>query len=204
MDILIASHNKKKAAELESMLGKYGFRVLSFDDIGFHDEIEETGETFEENSYIKAKVACDMGYIGVADDSGLCVDYLSGRPGVYSARYSGADANDSKNNAKLLSELEGVPEEERGARFVSVITAVFPGEKETVITGKGMCEGRILESPRGDNGFGYDPLFYYEPFKKTFAELTSEEKNSISHRGKAIEDFVKKIIIYMRGKNDNE
>ena len=204
MDILIASHNKRKAFELEYLLKEHGFRVLTFSDIGFNEEIEETGDTFEENSLIKARAACNLGYIGVADDSGLCVDYLNGQPGVYSARYSGPGANDEKNIEKLLNEMKGVPYEKRGARFVSVITAVFPGEKETIITGKGICEGKILTEKRGYNGFGYDPLFYYEPFGKTFAELTNEEKNSVSHRGKAIEEFVKKIIMYTRGEYDNK
>ncbi|MBO5110046.1 MAG: XTP/dITP diphosphatase [Clostridia bacterium] len=194
MDIVLASRNKKKIAELQSLLSTEalsGLRVLSLDDIGYHEEIEENGTTFEENSQIKASVPASLGYIGVADDSGLEVDYLDGAPGIYSARYSGEGATDAKNNEKLLSLLQDVPAEKRSARFVCVISCVFPdGQKFSV---RGECPGRILTSYAGNAGFGYDPLFYYEPMGKTFAELSGEEKNKISHRGRAMELFIQKL-----------
>ena len=165
--------------------------VLSLDDIGFHDEIVEDGATFAENSRIKASVPARLGYIGVADDSGLEVDALGGEPGVYSARYSGEGATDEKNNKKLLAALAGVPDEKRTARFRTVVTCIFPDGDE--IQAEGVCEGRILESPRGQDGFGYDPLFWYEPLGKTFAELTPDEKNSVSHRGIAMREFAAKL-----------
>lgn len=199
MDILIATHNKNKVRELGYFLSGLDVNLLTLADIGFNKEIEETGETFEENSYIKAKAASDLGYIGIADDSGLCVDYLNGRPGVYSARFAGEDGNSEKNNDKLLEEMKNVPYEKRGASFVSVITCVIPSEKEIVITGRGECKGRILTERHGNNGFGYDPLFLYEPLGKTFAELDGIEKNKVSHRALAIKDFMDKFIPVLKG-----
>lgn len=204
MDILIATHNKGKAKELEYFLKGLDVKVLTLKDIGYDKEIIENGNTFEENSLIKAKVASSLGYIGIADDSGLCVDYLSGKPGVYSARYSGEDANDEKNMAKLLLDMKDAKEDERGAKFVSVISCVIPYEKEIVISAKGECHGQILFEKRGTNGFGYDPLFYYEPYKKTFAEMNENEKNTISHRAKAIENFMEKFLPILKGTNDNK
>lgn len=191
MEIVLASRNKKKIAELQSLLSEYlsGVRVLSLDDIGYFEDIEEDGTTFEENAMIKAKEVAMRGYIGVGDDSGLAVKALGGAPGIYSARYAGEHGNDDLNNQKLLSELEGVSD--RSGSFVSVIACAVPdGESFTV---RGECCGEILKEYRGRGGFGYDPLFYYPKFDKTFAEMTMEEKNSISHRGVALRAFAKRF-----------
>lgn len=192
MNIILSSHNKKKISELETLLCKAGFEgieVLSLSDIGYTDEIIEDGETFEENAMIKAKAPAKNDVITVADDSGLCVNALGGAPGIYSARYSGEDANDTRNNEKLLLELSD--KSDRSAKFVSVVACVMPdGSSFTV---RGECPGEILDSPRGENGFGYDPLFYISSFDKTFAELSPEEKNSISHRGIAMRAFVDEL-----------
>ena len=194
MKIVLASRNKKKKAELQTLLSQYieGIEILSLDDVGIYGEIEENGETFEENALIKAKVAAESGYIGVGDDSGLEVDALGGAPGVYSARYAGGHGDDEANNAFLLKNLEN--ESDRSARFVSCIACVFP-EKYNLepFTVRGKVEGEILKERRGEGGFGYDPLFYYPPFKKTLAEVTQEEKNSVSHRANAIRLFAEKL-----------
>ena len=197
MKLVLASRNKKKIRELETFLREISsdITVLSLDDIGFHDEIVEDGGSFAANSKIKALVPAKFGFIGVADDSGLEVDALGGAPGVYSARYSGEGATDEKNNAKLLKALENVPDDKRTARFRTVITCEFPDGREIVVDG--VCEGKILREPRGADGFGYDPLFYYEPFGKTFAELSPEEKNQVSHRGRAMKLFAGEIQKYI-------
>lgn len=189
LKFVLASRNKKKIRELETFLAGIPSDkvILSLDDIGYHDEIVEDGKTFAENSLIKASVPAKLGYIGVADDSGLEVDALNGAPGVYSARYSGEGATDEKNNAKLLSELEDVPDDKRTARFRTVVTCAFPDGTHFQVDG--CCVGRILRAPEGSDGFGYDPLFWYAPFEKTFASLTPEEKNAVSHRGKAMRKF---------------
>ena len=192
MKILLASHNKNKIAELEALLKTVcaDAEVVSRSDVGFTDEIVEDGTTFEENALIKARTGARLGYITVADDSGLMVDALGGAPGVYSARYAGEDGNTEKNNAKLLAALQGVPQDKRTAHFVSVVACVFPdGWEDIVVRGGG--PGEFLTSPRGKTGFGYDPLFWYAPFGKTYAEMTAEEKNSISHRGVAMQAFAK-------------
>lgn len=191
MDIVLASRNKGKAAELETLLSEIKnikINVLSLDDIGYHEDTEETGATFEENARIKAKAASDLGYIAIADDSGLTVDHLGGAPGIYSARYSGK--GDKANTELLLKNLEGVPYEKRTARFVTSVVCIFPEQKDEIVC-HGECEGKILTEPRGSNGFGYDPVFLYEPFDKTFAELAGEEKNKVSHRGKAMRLFAR-------------
>ena len=204
MDIVLASRNAKKIKELQSLLSQVSdldLRVLSLDDIGYHDEIEENGTTFEQNSFIKASVPASMGYIGVADDSGLSVDYLDGEPGVYSARYSGVNATDATNNEKLLAKLDSVPAEKRGAKFVCVISCVFPDGQAFYVRRE--CPGRILTEAAGNGGFGYDPLFYYEPFGKTFAELSGEEKNQISHRGLAMKEFIRELAEVLADRKDN-
>ena len=192
--IVLASKNKGKIAELRALLSEYldvPFSVLSLDDIGFDGDIVENGTTFEENAIIKASVPASLGYIGVADDSGLVVDALGGAPGIYSARYSGEGANDEKNNAKLLSELCGVDKKDRTARFYCAVACVFPnGEKFTV---NGACEGIILDGAQGTGGFGYDPLFFYEPAGVTFGELPAAEKNKVSHRSIAMKKFAKEL-----------
>lgn len=187
MKIVLASRNKKKKAELQVLLSQYidGIEILSLDDVGIYGEIEEDGETFEENALIKARTAASSGYIGVGDDSGLSVDALDGAPGVYSARYAGEHGDDEANNDLLLKNLEGV--ENRTARFVCTIACVFPeGDAREPIIVRGEVEGKIIGERHGDGGFGYDPIFYYPPFDKTLAEITADEKNAISHRGKAI------------------
>lgn len=201
--LVLASRNQKKIKELETLLGPLSSKVqvLSLDDIGYADDIVEDGTTFAENSKIKASVPARLGYIGVADDSGLTVDALDGAPGVYSARYSGEGASDTKNNEKLLAALAGVPDEKRGAQFRTVVTCAFPDG--TDFQTEGVCQGWILHAPDGDGGFGYDPLFYYEPFGKTFAALTPEEKNAVSHRGKAMREFVEKFKEYIE-KTENK
>jgi len=194
MKIVLASRNKKKKKELQTLLSEYieGIEILSLDDVGIYGEIEEDGETFEENALIKARTAAESGYIGVGDDSGLEVDALGGAPGVYSARYAGGHGDDEANNEYLLKNLEGVSD--RRARFVSCIACVFP-ERYNVepFTVRGKVEGEILCEKHGNGGFGYDPLFYYAPFNKTLAEVTQEEKNSVSHRANAIKLFAEKL-----------
>ena len=184
MKVVLASRNAHKIKELQTLLSQYieDIEILSLDDVGIFDEIEENGSTYLENALIKARVAASSGYIGIGDDSGLSVRALDGAPGVYSARYSGGDY--AANNALLLKNLEGVSD--RFAEFVCTIACVFPNGREPICV-EGRTQGVILESERGSEGFGYDPLFYYEPFGKTYAELTYDEKNSISHRFKAIE-----------------
>lgn len=189
--IVAASRNKHKIEEIEAITKKFGMSVISRDDAGVPKiEIEEDGETFEENSFKKANEIMKLcGKITLADDSGLMVDYLGGAPGVYSARFAGEDGNDEKNNQKLLKLLQDVPAKERTAKFVSVITMVFP-DGETLVA-RGECTGRITKEPTGDNGFGYDPIFVPDGYDKTFAQLTSEQKNQISHRAAALAELEK-------------
>ncbi|NLK40364.1 MAG: XTP/dITP diphosphatase [Clostridiales bacterium] len=207
MKIVLASRNPKKVREIESLLKReaairgddvlLSIEILSLDDIGFTGEIEETGSTFEENAMLKASAVSRLGYIGLADDSGLCVDALKGAPGIYSARYAGEGANDEKNNRKLLDQLSG--KSNRSARFVSVIACVFP-DNDVPLLVRGECEGEILHHPRGKGGFGYDPLFYFPHFGKSFAELTEDEKNAVSHRGEALRSFVADFCDRITGK----
>lgn len=195
--LVLASRNRKKIKELETLLADLSseVQVLSLDDIGYTDDIVEDGTTFADNSRIKATVPAKLGYIGIADDSGLTVDALGGAPGVYSARYSGEGADDEKNNAKLLSEMSNVPDERRTAQFRTVVTCAFPDGTDFQV--EGICEGRILHAPEGNGGFGYDPLFRFDPLGKTFAALTPEEKNAVSHRGKAMRAFAVKFKEYI-------
>lgn len=185
--IIAASSNAHKIKEIQTIMSKFGMKVVSRKDAGIPDfEIEEDGETFEENSYKKAyEIMKTCGEITVADDSGLMVDYLGGAPGVYSARFAGKECDDSKNNEKLLKLLNGLSGEDRKAKFVSVITLVYPGG-ETLVA-RGECPGRIIEAPTGENGFGYDPIFVPDGYDKSFGQLSEEEKNEISHRAKALE-----------------
>ena len=193
MDIVVASNNKHKIVEIETFLHKYvpDAKVLSLSDIGYTREIAENGKTFEENALIKAKTIAKLGYIAVADDSGLEVDALGGKPGVYSARYAGEPCDDRKNNKKLLAAMDGLYGNERSARFVSVIAGVFPDGRQ--VTARGECPGEMLTEYRGTGGFGYDPLFYYAPLGKTFAEMTADEKNAVSHRSRAMAAFAEKF-----------
>ena len=194
MELVLASRNKKKIAELQAMLSSetsLDIKILSLDDIGVFEDIEENGNTFEENARIKAMAGASRGYITIADDSGLCVDALGGQPGVHSARFSGG--NDDDNNKLLVEKLKGLPTEKRTARFVTNVVCIFPEQNDEIIT-TGEVEGYITEEASGTNGFGYDPHFFYPPYNKTFAMLSAEEKNAISHRGKAMESFRQKLI----------
>lgn len=191
MEIVIASRNKNKIKELQALLSRFveGVTLLSLDDIGYAGDIEEDGETFRENALIKARVAASTGKIGVGDDSGLCVNALDGAPGIFSARYAGEHGDDGANNEKLLRELSD--KSDRSAAFVCTVACVMPDGREFCVEGR--AEGSILFEAKGENGFGYDPLFYYPPLDKTFAELSSEEKNTISHRAVAIEAFADEL-----------
>ncbi|MHB8170337.1 MAG: XTP/dITP diphosphatase [Thermincolia bacterium] len=189
MKLVLATNNKGKVKELREILANLPMEISSMEDYPALGEIEENGITFEENALIKARaVAQHAGLLAMADDSGLEVDYLNGAPGVYSARYAGEPKSDQANNTKLLQELEGVPEEKRTARFCCVIALVNPDGRE--YTASGACEGRINFEPSGDGGFGYDPLFFVDEFGKTFAQLDSPSKNSISHRGRALQQAI--------------
>ena len=191
-ELLLASNNLHKVDEIKSILEDYN--VLTLKDIGYLVEIEENGNTFEENALIKARAISKFsGKTAIADDSGLSIDLLDGRPGVYSARYS-KEQTDEKNIEKVLNELNG---QHSKAKFVSVIAYVTPDGLEK--TFRGECHGEIIFEKRGNNGFGYDPIFYVPSLKKTFAEISSEEKNSISHRRQSLEKFSN----YLREK-DNE
>lgn len=198
MKIVLASRNRKKIAELKAILSQHfaDLEILSLDDVGIFDEIEENGNSFAENALIKARVAATSGLIGVGDDSGLVVDALDGEPGIYSARYAAqcgyaGEHNDEANNTVLLQRLSGVSGPQRSAAFVSTIACVFPDGRELVV--KGDVKGKILEAYQGNGGFGYDPLFYYEPLQKTFAQLSADEKNAISHRGRAVENLAEAL-----------
>lgn len=192
---LIATHNAKKKNELLRILAPLGIDVKTDSELGLTlSEPEETGETFYENALIKAKAGCEeSGYPCVADDSGLMVDYLAGAPGVYSARFSGENSNDEKNNNKLLKLMADVPGNERTARFVSVVCCVFPNGD--IISARGECEGAIGYEKKGESGFGYDPIFMVNG--KSFAEMSAEEKDKLSHRGKALNLLLEKLNDYM-------
>ena len=182
--LLVASNNAHKLKEIKQILGDR-FEVLSLKDVGLEIEVEETGTTFEENALLKAVYELS-GMYALSDDSGLCVDFLGGAPGVYSARYAGEDASTEKNNALLLENMRGA--EDRSAKFVSAVVLYF-GDNN-FICGYGESSGRIIESGKGKNGFGYDPLFLSDELNKTFAEATDDEKNSVSHRKRALEDLI--------------
>ncbi len=193
-EFLIATHNMKKRDELYRILSPLGIDVKTADQLGIEiTDVDETGETFYENALLKAQSGCrESGMPCVADDSGLAVDYLVGAPGVYSARFAGEHGNDEKNNQKLLKLLTDVEVPERTARFVSVVCCVFPNGD--IITARGECEGYIGFEPKGNGGFGYDPLFMVGD--KSFAELTPEEKDALSHRGNALRLLSEKLKDY--------
>lgn len=205
MKAVLASRNKKKILELERMLGEGipGLSLASLDEVGILGDAEETGATFLENALIKARFGAVPGYYSFADDSGLEVDALDGRPGVYSARYAGEPCNDQNNNRRLISELADVSAPERTGRYVSVIACVTPTGEELYAVGT--CEGELLFEPRGNGGFGYDPYFYIPSLGKTFAEVTLEEKDAVSHRGNAIRAFLKQYAhIFKEDKHADE
>ena len=193
IEIVLASDNRKKLSEMAEILGQGDFRLMTKAEAGFKDEVEETGTTFEENSFIKAKAVCDVtGKISVADDSGLTVDCLHGEPGVYSKRYAGDGATDSERIDFLLKKIKETGSKDTSARFVSVITCVMPDGSHFSV--KGVCEGKIIFEKRGENGFGYDPVFMPEGSGKTFAEMTPDEKNAVSHRGRALRLFAAEFL----------
>jgi XTP/dITP diphosphohydrolase len=188
VELLVATTNPGKLAEVRDFLNSLPVKTIALASLETWPEIVEDGATFEENALKKARtLATFSGLLTVADDSGLEVDALAGAPGIYSARYSGEDGNDTRNNEKLLRELKHVPEEKRSARFVCALALCAPSPtsmKERVF--RESCEGRIALAPRGENGFGYDPLFFYPPFGKTFGEIDRAAKARVSHRGKAL------------------
>ena len=193
MTVVLASRNQGKVKELQKLLDELLGDVIelkSLNDVGITEEIEENGTTFEENAMIKAEAAARSGYLGLADDSGLVVPALNMEPGIYSARYAGEHGDDAANNALLLKKLQGVAD--RRAAFICSLVMVFP-DGGVPIRAVGAVEGEILLSERGKNGFGYDPLFWYDPMGKTLAEMTAEEKNAISHRGAAVRQFARKF-----------
>lgn len=191
MDFLIATHNMKKREELHRILSPLGINVFLDYEKGINlTDVEETGETFEENAFLKARSGCkESGYPCIADDSGLMVDALDGRPGVYSARYMGEATPYSEKMAHLIGELRGVEDEQRTARFVSCAAVVFPDGREFSVLGT--CEGKIGYEPKGTNGFGFDPVFMVGD--RSFAQLSAEEKDSISHRGNSLRALKEKL-----------
>ena len=190
--IIFATGNEGKMKEIREILGDLGYEILSMKEAGVDVDIVEDGETFEENAIIKATTVMKAtGAIVLADDSGLEVDYLNKEPGVMSARYMGENTSYRIKNQILIDRLDGVPDEKRTARFVCVIAAAFPDGR--VETRRGTIEGRIAYEPAGENGFGYDPIFYYPEKKMTTAQLSPEEKNKVSHRGKALR-LIKEVL----------
>ena len=188
MKLVLASKNQHKLKEMQTILGQLGLEVVLESQVGVDVDVDETGVTFMENALLKARAVCEAsGMAAIADDSGLVVDALSGAPGVYSARYGGKES-DAARTAFLLENMAEVPEEQRTARFVSAIACALPDGR--VVTAEGTCEGVITFETRGDNGFGYDPVFYVPALGKTFAEADGAEKNAISHRGNALQAFL--------------
>ncbi len=187
MKLIIASNNAHKITEIKAILGGYYEDIRSLAEAGINADVVEDADTFEGNALKKATEIFSMTQADavLSDDSGLEVDALGGAPGVYSARYAGEGHDDSANNKKLLTNMADVPDEKRTCRFVSAVALVRNGLQPIVV--RGTVEGRLLYAPQGENGFGYDPLFFYEPLDKSFAQLTSEEKNSVSHRKRALE-----------------
>ena len=195
MKMVLASKNQKKMKEMNEILSGMGVEVCLQSDVGIDIDVEETGTTVEENSLLKARAVMEAsGLPAIADDSGLCVDALNGAPGVYSARYGGDGLDDTGRYRLLLANMpRGAA---RTAKFVSVITCCFPGGE--VLTARGECPGTIAFAPMGEGGFGYDPVFFLPKLKKTFAQLAPEEKNAVSHRGRALEAFQAKLEEYLK------
>ena len=195
MKLVLASKNAKKLKEMNEILSGMGVEVCSQADIGVDVDVEETGASFEENSMLKAKAVMEAsGLPAIADDSGLCVDALNGAPGVYSARYGGEGLDDAGRYRMLLANMP--KDQPRTAKFVSVITCCFPNGD--VLTARGECPGAIAFAAMGEGGFGYDPVFFLPKLKKTFAQLSAEEKNAISHRGLALKAFQAKLEDYLK------
>ena len=190
MKVILASQNQHKLVELSAILSQLGFEIALESEYGLHVDVDETGTTFEENSLLKAEAVMKASGMPVlADDSGLMVDALDGAPGVYSARY-GHKSSDAERIAYLLENLKDVPAERRTAKFVCVITCLWPDGRR--IAARGECPGQILFAPKGTGGFGYDPVFYLPELGMTYAELPSEQKNAISHRARALQEFCRK------------
>lgn len=193
MKFVLASHNRKKLAEMQEILGELGVEVVLQSDVGLDLEPEENGTTFAENAAIKAMAVMQAsGLPAIADDSGLCVDWLQGAPGVYSARYGGLDS-DMERCRLLLGNMRGATD--RAAHFHTAIVCAFPNGD--VLTAEGDCHGTIAFAPMGDGGFGYDPVFFVPALRKTFAQLTAAEKNAISHRGNALRSFAEELKTYL-------
>ena len=205
MKILLATRNKNKAREVAAILSEYRdqlgeIELLTLDDAGITDDVEENGSTFEENAMIKARAGAASGLITLADDSGIEVDALGGAPGIYSARFAGGHGDDKANNELLLQKLQGVPKEKRTARYAVAIACVLPdGETFTV---RGTAEGLILDSYDGTGGFGYDPLFWSLDLQKSFGRATPEEKNGVSHRGRAVRLAASELIRRLQTQNE--
>lgn len=196
MKMVLASKNTHKLMEMKAILGQLGVEVVLESDVGVDVDVEETGETFEENAALKARAVMEAsGLPAIADDSGLCVAALGGGPGVYSARYGGEGLTDADRYQLVLDGLRG--ELDRSAKFVSCICCAFPGVD--TITARGECPGVITYAPRGEDGFGYDPVFFLPEYKKTFAQMTAEEKNAVSHRGRALAKFKTELENYLHG-----
>ncbi|MGV3488377.1 MAG: XTP/dITP diphosphatase [Tuberibacillus sp.] len=190
--VLIASKNEGKVKEFKRLLSPLGLEVASLNDYSESPDVEETGTTFQENARLKAEAISEKyECMAISDDSGLVIDALGGAPGVYSARYAGEEKDDQKNIEKVLSELDGVPMEKRTAHFVCVLAVSRPGEPTFFVEGE--CHGLIATAPSGDGGFGYDPIFYVPEIGKTFAELTSDAKNRISHRARALKKLESRL-----------
>lgn len=193
MKFVLATHNPNKIREMGAILGQFGVEVVSPKELGITVDVEETGSTFAENAMLKAKAICELAKLpAIADDSGLCVDALNGAPGVYSARYGGLD-DDVARYRLLLENLRGAGT--RAAHFHTSVVCCFPNGN--VLEAEGDCHGTIAYAPQGENGFGYDPVFFVPELRKTFAQLTPEEKNAISHRGVALRAFGEKLKEYM-------
>ena len=194
MKFVLATQNQKKLREMSDILSGFGVEVVTPKSLGIDLEVEETGTTFAENAMLKAKAICEAANLpAIADDSGLCVDALAGAPGVYSARFGGEGLDDVGRYRLLLENLRG--QTTRTAHFACAIACAFPNGD--TLTAEGKVEGTIAFAPMGEGGFGYDPIFFYPPLRKTFGQLTAEEKHGISHRGKALEVFVKDLATYL-------
>jgi len=194
MKFILASQNKHKLVEMQAILSAHGVEVVLQGDMGLHVDVEETGTTFAENAMLKAQAVMKAsGLPAIADDSGVCVDALNGAPGVYSARYGGEGLDDIQRYELLLNNLKGATN--RAAHFTSAIACVFPNGD--TLEAEGICPGTIAYAPQGSGGFGYDPVFFLPQLRKTYAQLTQEEKAAVSHRGKALEVFDEKLREYL-------
>ena len=197
MKIIFATNNQDKMKEIHAIMADFPARIVSLKEAGIHADVDENGTSFEENAVIKAEAICRLtGHVTIADDSGLEIDALGGEPGIYSARYMGEDTSYRIKNANLIERLDGVPNEKRTARFVCAVAAAFPDAPTQIV--RGTIEGRIGYEEAGENGFGYDPIFYVPEYGCTTAQMPPEEKNKISHRGRALEKISPILKMYFR------